>query len=338
MDRRSFLSSLAVLGLQGCLLNSSAAARRAAAGGSKRQRGAVRFDDNLVCLISDLHTNPGSYQPGRLERTVADILALNPLPHNVIALGDLAYLTGKPEEYALLKEIIAPLEAAGIQVTLAMGNHDKRANFAEAFPTYASASQMKERFVFVVETPRADFIVLDSLQESTSQYKWITPGAIDDAQREWLKDKLATYTTKPVFVMSHHPLNEVGIKDLLQECPSCCGYIHGHDHVWRPGWIKKNYHEQTVVRTLLGRHRLHPSGAGRDTGRRTAQAIRILLPDPARGRGGQAGSVDDDRRRTPGRLLPFRLPLTVLAQLEDDGESVGDVDSAVVLAARLPFG
>ena len=250
MDRRSFLSSLAVLGLQGCLLNSSAAARRAAAGGSKRQRGAVRFDDNLVCLISDLHTNPGSYQPGRLERTVADILALNPLPHNVIALGDLAYLTGKPEEYALLKEIIAPLEAAGIQVTLAMGNHDKRANFAEAFPTYASASQMKERFVFVVETPRADFIVLDSLQESTSQYKWITPGAIDDAQREWLKDKLATYTTKPVFVMSHHPLNEVGIKDLLQECPSCCGYIHGHDHVWRPGWIKKNYHEQTVVRTL----------------------------------------------------------------------------------------
>ena len=261
MDRRSFLSSLALLGLQGCFLDASAAVRRAAqtagldpaglaANGSKRQHGAVRLDDNLVCLISDLHTNPGSYQPGRLERTVADILALNPLPRNVIALGDLAYLTGKPEEYALLKEIIAPLEAAGIRVTLAMGNHDKRANFAEAFPAYAETSQMKERFVFVVETPRADFIVLDSLQESTSKYKWITPGAIDDAQRDWLKDKLATYTTKPVFVMSHHPLEEIGIKDLLLDCPSCCGYIHGHNHVWRPGWIKKNYHEQLVVRTL----------------------------------------------------------------------------------------
>ena len=269
MDRRSFLSSLAVLSLQGCLLDTSAAVRRVAqtaginpagecgfrsiggtaADSSRRQHG-IRFDDNLVCLISDLHTNPGSYQPGRLERTVADILALNPLPRNVIALGDLAYLTGKPEEYALLKELIAPLEAAGIRVTLAMGNHDKRANFAEAFPAYAEASQMKERFVFVVETPRADFIVLDSLQESTSKYKWITPGTIDDAQRDWLKDKLATYTTKPVFVMSHHPLNEVGIKDLLLDCPSCCGYIHGHDHVWRPGWIKKNYHEQLVMRTL----------------------------------------------------------------------------------------
>lgn len=250
MDRRSFLSSLALLGLQGCLLDTSAAARRVAASGSKRQRGALRFDDNRVCIISDLHTNPEGYQPARLERTVADILKLDPLPRNVIALGDLAYLTGKPAEYARLKEILVPLEAAGIHITLGMGNHDKRANFAEAFPAYAAASVMKERFVFVVETPRAEFIVLDSLQESTSVHKWITPGAIDDAQREWLKDKLASCTDKPVFVMSHHPLPEVGILPLLMECPRCCGYIYGHNHVWNPGWSHVNYRDRDVLRTL----------------------------------------------------------------------------------------
>lgn len=251
MDRRTFLSSLAVLGVQGCLLDASGAIRRATLlpeDGSRRKTAA--FDDDLVCIISDLHVNPEGYQPGLLERTVADILRLNPLPRNVIALGDLAYLTGKPEEYARLKEIIAPLETAGIRLTLGMGNHDKRANFAEAFPAYAASSLMEERYVFVVETPRADFIVLDSLQESTSKFKWITPGAIDDAQREWLKDKLATYTGKPVFVMSHHSIEETGIGGLLCDCPSCCGYIHGHNHVWRPGWIHKNYHDLDLVRTL----------------------------------------------------------------------------------------
>ena len=253
MDRRHFLSSLAVLGLQGVLLDTKGAVRLAEAfpaDGRRRRGKAPVFDDNLVCIISDTHCNPEGYQPGRLERTIADILTLNPLPRNVIALGDLAYLTGKPEEYAHFKELIAPLEAAGIRLTLGMGNHDRRAAFAEVFPTYAAASQMQERFVFVVETPRADFIVLDSLQESTDPRKWITPGAIDDAQRAWLAQKLASYTTKPVFVMAHHPIDEVKIKDLLLDCPSCCGYIHGHNHVWRPAWCRKNYHTRTVVRIL----------------------------------------------------------------------------------------
>ena len=121
MDRRTFLSSLALLGLEGCFLDAHGAALLAdrAAKGRKRRRGAPRFDDNLVCFISDLHVNPPGYQPARLERTIADILTLDPLPRNVIALGDLAYLTGRKEEYARLKEIIAPLEAAGIQLTTA---------------------------------------------------------------------------------------------------------------------------------------------------------------------------------------------------------------------------
>lgn len=253
MDRRKFLGSMAALGLQGMLLDAAGAVSFIDSSSEvfrRRKKKAGLFDENLVAIISDLHVNPEAYQPARLERTIADILALNPRPRNIIALGDLAYLTGKPSEYALLKDILKPLEGSGIRLTMAMGNHDKRRNFAEAFPEYAAASEMEDRFVFTVETPRADIILLDSLQETPEVDKWITPGALPDNEKEWLKAKLATYTDKPVFVTSHHPIGEVGIKDILLDSPTCCGYIHGHDHVWRPGWVKKNYSERAVLRTL----------------------------------------------------------------------------------------
>ena len=256
MDRRKFLGSLALLGLQGVMLD---AAGPAALDGldsgptvlpAGRRKKKPDFDENLVAIISDLHVNPGGYQPSRLERTVADILALRPRPRNVIALGDLAYLTGKPSEYALLKQILAPFEGTGIRLTMTMGNHDRRGNFAEAFPEYASASLMEDRFVYVVETPRADIILLDSLQESEDPNAWITPGALPDNEKEWLRTTLASYTDKPVLVTAHHPIEEIGIKDILLSSPTCCGFIHGHDHVWRDGWFKKSYGERDLLRTL----------------------------------------------------------------------------------------
>ncbi|MBR4755384.1 MAG: metallophosphoesterase, partial [Bacteroidales bacterium] len=147
MDRRKFIGSIAALGLQGILLDASGAVSlldTSSEAFRRKKKKAGLFDENLVAIISDLHTNPGGYQPARLERTIADILALNPCPRNIIALGDLAYLTGKPSEYALLKEILKPLEGSGIRLTMAMGNHDKRKNFAEAFPEYAAASLMED--------------------------------------------------------------------------------------------------------------------------------------------------------------------------------------------------
>lgn len=249
MDRRTFLGSMAALGLQGMFggLNAANITNFEVEKTKKSKKG--KFDENLVVFISDLHTNPGGYQPDRLRRTIADILKMKPLPLNVIALGDLAYLLGKPEEYALLKEIIAPMEAAGIHYTMAMGNHDRRDNFAVAFPQYAAKSLLPDRYVFIVETPHADIIVLDSLQKSADTDKWITAGALDDNQRKWLEKTLMGYT-KPVFVTAHHPIHETAVQSILYASPTCCGYIHGHNHVWDPGWVHKNYAERTLVRTL----------------------------------------------------------------------------------------
>ena len=96
-----------------------------------------------ACIISDLHCYPEGYQPAKLVRTVDEILRLNPRPRNVIALGDLAYLTGRPEEYALLKKILAPLEGTGMTLTMAMGNHDRRENFA--LPGVRESVQARKR-------------------------------------------------------------------------------------------------------------------------------------------------------------------------------------------------
>lgn len=243
---------MAVLGLQGALLEAAPleTLQKIPAGKRRRKRKGDEFDDNLVVIISDLHTNPGGYQPAKLERTIADIVAMDPKPRNVIALGDLAYLKGKPAEYALLKEIVAPLETAGIRLTMTMGNHDRRKRFAEVFPEMAAASLMDDRYVYVVETPRADIILMDSLQEDPDPEKGIVPGALTVEEKEWLKAKLSTYTDKPVFVTAHHPIGETGIRDILVNSPTCSGYIHGHDHVWRDGWVKKNYSVRNLVRTL----------------------------------------------------------------------------------------
>lgn len=249
MDRRKFIESLAALGFVGAIEGTVPASALAAPAARKNRKGLKKFDENLVVLISDLHSKPGSYQPEKTRRVVEEILKMRPLPVNVITFGDLAYHTGRPEEYALAKELLAPLEEAGIKLTHAMGNHDRRANFAAAFPEKAAQTLLPGRMVFKVETPRADFIMLDSLQEGDNPNTWITPGALDAPQVELLRKMLAE-SDKPVFVGSHHPLSELRIKDLLCENLSCCGFIHGHDHIWRPGWVHKDYKNAYILRTL----------------------------------------------------------------------------------------
>ena len=97
MDRRKFIGSLAILGTQAAIMDAATIGHLGdlSAEKSPRRKKTGRFDDNLVCIISDLHCNPDNYQEAKLRRNITEILAMNPLPRNVIALGDLAYLQGK---------------------------------------------------------------------------------------------------------------------------------------------------------------------------------------------------------------------------------------------------
>ena len=192
-------------------------------------REAAGVDPNLVALFSDTHVTrrPDSpFQRDGLARCVSEVLALNPRPAHVIIYGDLAHLTGEPDDYALLKERLAPLTAGGVRWHPVLGNHDRHEVFFKAFPEFAR-STVPGKWVSVVETPRADFILLDSCLDGPVQ------GSIDEPQRAWLRETLSRYT-KPVFVGAHHPISETGVDALLAATPACCGYIHGHNHVWTP--------------------------------------------------------------------------------------------------------
>lgn len=249
MNRRTFLGGLAAIGLQGSMLNVSASPLARMMSPKRKKKVSGRFDEDAVILISDMHVLPNGHTPGYLTRVVNEILAMNPLPRNVIGLGDLANLYGHVEDYECARQLFAPLEEAGINLTLGMGNHDRRENFARVFPEKAVTTRLFDRMVFVVKTPRADFIVLDSLQESPDLGKWITPGAISQEQMDWLRDTLRSYQ-KPVFVAAHHSLDETKVLPLLRDCPSCCGYLFGHEHRWRTDSPVFQWGKRGILRTM----------------------------------------------------------------------------------------
>lgn len=190
----------------------------------------VPLDENLVALFSDLHVTTQADNPHQragFSQCVQAVLACNPRPANALFFGDLALASGEPGDYRLLKELVKPLEDAGIHWHACFGNHDRRAAFFGVFPERKPAAPpVADRLITVVTTPHADFILLDSCLEGPVN------GGIDDAQRAWLQTTLS-HATKPVFVGAHHPLKETAIADLLAANACCKGYVFGHVHAWK---------------------------------------------------------------------------------------------------------
>lgn len=188
----------------------------------------VPLDENLVALFSDLHVTANTNSPYQREgvaQCVREVLALNPRPAHVLMYGDLSFLQGETNDYLVLKELVKPLEAAGIQWHTCLGNHDRREAFSSVFPERAEASLVPGRLVSVVSTPHVDFILLDSCLEGPVR------GALDDAQRAWLTQTLAR-ATRPVIVGAHHTLKEIDVANLMVSNAVCVAYIQGHHHAW----------------------------------------------------------------------------------------------------------
>jgi 3',5'-cyclic AMP phosphodiesterase CpdA len=191
----------------------------------------VPLDRDFVILFADTHCGPqAKYQAVALRRCVDEVLACNPRPANVLIYGDFAYLEGKVEDYMLLKQLVKPLEEAGIHWEALHGNHDRREAFAEVFPSRAS-SLVEGRKVTIVETPHADFLMMDSLVEGE------VGGAFNDEQRDWLNETLKS-RSKPVFVGAHHALGETKVAGIMMANPCAVGYLHGHHHRWQTNVVE----------------------------------------------------------------------------------------------------
>lgn len=206
-----------------------------------------RVDPSKVVLISDIHIcgefKDGKpfkypYNPTSLNLRIDEILALKPLPANVIVFGDVAWDYGLEEDYRYAAKLLKPLEEAGIKVTLALGNHDRRVPFFKVFPEYAQTTPVPGRAVSLVSLPDVDIVMLDSLAELPDlkpKQKTTVSGHVDDAQIAWLKEYLAK-ADRPVILGSHHPLKEMpALSDVITGSEKVAGYIYGHNHMWNKG-------------------------------------------------------------------------------------------------------
>ena len=259
MNRREFL--------KGC---AAASVTLVGAGGCSTLPtfGALRKDETLVAVLSDCHVGnwkSSKYQGVKFAECVARVLALDPLPAKMFIPGDLAYLWGRKEDYELSRRLLQPVIDADIEITVGMGNHDRRENFLERWPEYAGRSPVPGRIVTKVRGVHFDYIMADTLDQPAETDKWITPGTLDDAQREWLKAECAA-AKRPLLVLAHHPAEELGIPRRSSPAASarnfgelimgtkdnptnCCGYIHGHDHRWYVTRSLKHWSEGRVGQT-----------------------------------------------------------------------------------------
>ncbi len=165
--------------------------------------------------LTDLHIKP----PGRLayrrvdtaaylSRCVAHILAQPVRPDAIVLTGDLVD-AGAPDEYAHLRALLAPLDAAGIRMLPVLGNHDGRDAAREAFADWLAPIPVEARdphaFQYWTDIGEVRLIVLDTLDTGHPG------GRLGVPRLDWLQDALAAETARPVVIAMHHPPFATGI-------------------------------------------------------------------------------------------------------------------------------
>lgn len=252
--RRDFLKGIA-----------TAAAGSAVSGCLTGGRAGQTHDPELTVFLSDIHVHgrkqdpvAGSfaYTQRELNLRIEEILAMRPLPRQVVTFGDLCFNCGEIESYRVAKEQFARLEAVGIKVVHGMGNHDRRNTFLEVFPDCAKLSPVKGRIVSIVDLGTSDLVLLDSLRGKDGEKAGPVDGALDEPQQEWLKGILPKWP-RPVFVAAHHSDIELKVCGqpmgaFLKSCPNVMGYIHGHDHTWcRQSIVTWSTANEDTIRALI---------------------------------------------------------------------------------------
>ena len=187
----------------------------------------------LIAQITDMHIKPPGellYKridtAGFLERAVAHVAGLDPKPDIVLATGDLVD-GGKPEEYALLRRLLAPL---AMPVYLIPGNHDARDAMREGFPdhTYLPRTGFLH---YTIENLPVRLIALDTLIPGKGH------GELCAERLDWLEARLGE-SDRPTVLFMHHPPFDCGIDffdghRLLEGAPRLAELVRHHGNVER---------------------------------------------------------------------------------------------------------
>jgi Icc protein len=120
---------------------------------------------------------------------VEAVLQLRPAPDAVLVSGDLGE-RGGPEEYALARELLAPLP---MPVHVLAGNHDDRDALAEVFGTPTR---------YTAEVGELALVGCDTTLPGRME------GSLD---LDWLERQLEAVSGRPVVIAMHHPPLLTGI-------------------------------------------------------------------------------------------------------------------------------
>lgn len=194
-------------------------------------------------LLSDTHI-PGEYDRelnnckpnANLAQARGEILALDDKPAGVIMTGDAVFLTGEVEDYKTLVKQLEPFVEAEIPVYPLLGNHDNYANLVAHAGKFAFETPVEGKQVTIIETPHANWFLLDSLEKTNS-----TPGLLGDEQLKWLAAELDKRPDKPAIIAAHHNVEEArnDLKDhekfwaVVKSRKQVKAYIFGHTHVYQ---------------------------------------------------------------------------------------------------------
>lgn len=161
-----------------------------------------------IAQITDLHVtthhDPLNHvrNEQRLRQVLRSIHALRPRPVAIMASGDLVD-HGDPEEYAELKAILAEAE---IPIYFAMGNHDRREPFLEAFGEAGVQLDDQGLVQYAVDFDGLRMVVCDTLEEGHDR------SGFNAERAAWLADTLDADPDTPTVVFMHHPPILSGVK------------------------------------------------------------------------------------------------------------------------------
>jgi len=157
----------------------------------------------IIAQISDTHIDPDNpsvaARSSDLERCVAHINGLDPLPKVVIHTGDMTH-NGTPVKYT---EAVRVLSALRPPLYIAAGNRDDRALIRANFPVGRNLLPGTPFVHYCVDDFPVRLIALDTLSENTNM------GDFCDVRADSLGRALAEDTVKPTVLFMHHPPFEV---------------------------------------------------------------------------------------------------------------------------------
>lgn len=199
---------------------------------------------DIIYLLNDTHIGEkhpeNSPVPSHLRKVVSELVSLKQKPACVLINGDLALRDGQPGDYRHLAKLIRPLQEAKIDMHLTLGNHDERDVFYSVMQEeQPETPPVKSKHISVVQTPHANFFLLDSLHKTM-----VTQGTLGADQRTWLAKALDAHADKPAIIMTHHNprlggdpnhfpgglTDSVELWEILAPRKQVKAYIHGHIH------------------------------------------------------------------------------------------------------------